>query len=137
MKTLNCIQSFSYHHHLPKYSLARTHLSIHYSWGTPKKIIQYDFAIDIFWGKKRKKKLWGGAYMSIGSVRAVVQQRMQQTEKEWKHEMIINNNAAQKIKIPVTVVLKFSWQIIQEASPIKFFMSLKWKNDVNISGENE
>jgi len=27
--------------------------------------------------------------------------------------------------IPLTVVLKFSWQILQEASPIKFFMSLE------------
>ena len=28
-------------------------------------------------------------------------------------------------KLPVTVVLKLSWHILHEASPIKFFISLK------------
>ena len=30
--------------------------------------------------------------------------------------------------IPVTVVLKLSWQILHEASPIRFFISLKQEN---------
>jgi hypothetical protein len=31
------------------------------------------------------------------------------------------------LDIPLTVVLKFSWQILQLASPIRFFISLEKK----------
>lgn len=38
--------------------------------------------------------------------------------------------------VPVMVVLKFSWHILHEASPIKFFISLIIRQDNTISAQN-
>lgn len=44
-------------------------------------------------------------------------------------EKLIDTQDAKSLDIPVTVVLKLSWQILQFASPIKFFISLNTRKD--------